>query len=232
MTHLKIINASQGSIRKYEDLRRRLNNCNASIYFNKQCIKRQLIPNYANIKVPNTSPAHKHTQQKIPTIRTKDEIKFLYSKKQQLNLQTYYLHLTLANTWDRQWPYIRNTIEDKLGKEAKMKYITLDQKLNRPTQAQKKTPHNSHTFYHRLINNTDIHFLKSETSLLQKGLKYNLHPKPKNWLQNLALEAETAITTLPPNEREAYRKLTANRIDTLQKQQLPHHKHPETRIMK
>jgi hypothetical protein len=231
MTHLKIINASQGSIHKYEELRRRLNNCNASIYFNKQCIKRQLTPNYANIKVPNTSPAHKHTQRKIPAIRIKDEIKFLYSKKQQLNLQTYYLHLTLANTSDRQWPHIRGIIEEKLNKEAKTKYINLDHKLDRLTQTQKKTPHNPHTFYHRLVNNTDIHFSKSETSLLQKGLKYNLQQKPKNWLQNLALEAETAITKLPPNEIEVYRKLTANRIDTLQKQQPSHHKHPEMRTM-
>jgi hypothetical protein len=39
----------------------------ANIYFNRQCLKRQLTPSYANIKIPNTSPAHKHTQQKIPS---------------------------------------------------------------------------------------------------------------------------------------------------------------------
>ena len=33
--------------------------------------------------------------------------------------------------------------------------------------------------------------------LLEKGLKYNLHSKKKNWLVNLALEAETAVTQLP-----------------------------------
>jgi hypothetical protein len=26
--------------------------------------------------------------------------------------------LTLANTWDKNWPHIRNRVEDKLGKEA------------------------------------------------------------------------------------------------------------------
>jgi hypothetical protein len=45
----------------------RLYNCNANIYFNKQCLK-QLTPTYAKIKVPNTSPAQKYTQYKILSI--------------------------------------------------------------------------------------------------------------------------------------------------------------------
>jgi hypothetical protein len=196
-----------------------------SIYFNRQCLGRQITPKYANKKVPNTSPAHKHTQQKLPTIRIKDDIKYLYSKKQKLNLQLYHLHITLANTWDRTWAYIHNAIEDKLGKEAKTKYNTLDRKLDRLTQAQKITPHIPHTFHPRLVNNTNIHFSKGETTLLQKGLKYNLHSKPKNWIQNLALEAEIAITQLPTNNRDVYRKLVANRIDILQEQNPSHQKH-------
>jgi hypothetical protein len=38
-----------------------------------------IIPNYANMKVPVTSPASRLTQNKIHKIRLKDEIKFLYS---------------------------------------------------------------------------------------------------------------------------------------------------------
>ena len=40
MTHLKIVNASRGPINKYEDLNRKLYKRNASIYFNKQCLKK------------------------------------------------------------------------------------------------------------------------------------------------------------------------------------------------
>jgi len=36
MTHLKIINASRGRIHEYENLQRKLYNCNANIYFNSQ----------------------------------------------------------------------------------------------------------------------------------------------------------------------------------------------------
>ena len=59
------------------------------------------------------------------------------------------------------------------------------------------------------MNNTDISFSNTEMSLLQKGPKYNLHTKNRNWIQNLALKAETAITQLPTNEREAYRKISS-----------------------
>jgi hypothetical protein len=59
-------------------------------------------------------------------------------------------------------------------------------------------------------------------ALLQKGPKYNLHDKPKDWIQNLVLEAETAISRLPLTEREVYRKMTAERINILQNNNKPH----------
>jgi len=109
--------ASQSSIHKFTDLKRRLYNCNASIYFNRQCLKKKLTPRYANIKIPNTSPATKFAQQKVTNIRIKDEIKYLHTKKQKLNTQIYNLHLTLANNWGNSWQHIYHTIEDKLQKE-------------------------------------------------------------------------------------------------------------------
>jgi len=59
---------------------------------------------------------------------------------------------------------------------------------------QTMTPRERHAFHHRVIHNTNIIFSNSETTLLEKGLKYNLHTKKKNWLLKLGLEAETAIT--------------------------------------
>jgi hypothetical protein len=35
-----------------------------------------------------------------------------------------------------------------------------------------------------------------ERTLLNKGLKYNLYSKNKNWIETLVLEAETAINNL------------------------------------
>jgi len=48
MPQLKIIKASRGPIHEYENLNRKLYNCIANIYFNQQCSRKQLIPNYAS----------------------------------------------------------------------------------------------------------------------------------------------------------------------------------------
>jgi hypothetical protein len=80
-----------------------------------------------------------------------------------------------------------------------------------------------------VVNTTDIPFSDHEMSLMQKGPKYNLHDKPKNWIQNLALETETAISHLPPTDRDVYRKLAAERINILQKNNsTPPHTHTHT----
>jgi len=70
-----------------QNLKRKLYNCNASIYFNRKCLSKRLTPSYAKIKIPNSSPAHTHTHttESNQKLRIKDEIKFLHSKKQKLN---------------------------------------------------------------------------------------------------------------------------------------------------
>ena len=126
-------------------------------------------------------------------------------------------------------------IEDRLQLEIRSKYKTLDRKLNHLSQQRTKTPQQNHSFYPRVINTTDIEFSEQEMKLLEKGPKYNLHSKPKDFIQTLALEAETAITHLPPTDREVYRKMTAERISTLIKNNNPHHKHstnPEAKVAK
>ena len=66
--------------------------------------------------------------------------------------------------------------------------------------------------------------------LLQKGLKYNMHTKKKNWIQTLVLEAETTTTQLPTNERDVYRKLAAERIENC-RNRTPPTTHPEAKII-
>jgi hypothetical protein len=51
--------------------------------------------------------------------------------------------------------------------------------------------------------------------LLNKGFKYNLHTKRKNWIKTLAFEAETAINKLPELDRDHYRWQVANKINSL-----------------
>jgi hypothetical protein len=95
MPHLKIINASRGPIHEYGNLKTKLYNCNSNIYFNQQCHRGEKKTNYSKMKTPNASTAARFTQRKTHHLRVKDEIKYLYIKKQQPNRQLCHLHLSL-----------------------------------------------------------------------------------------------------------------------------------------
>jgi hypothetical protein len=85
--------------------------------------------------------------------------------------------------------------------------------------AQKPKTESKKQFYPRVINKTEIDFSEDEINLLIKGLKYNLGHKQKNWVNNLAFEAESAISFLPPGEQEHSRYQVAQNIKKLQGQQ-------------
>ena len=122
-------------------------------------------------------------------------------------------------------------IAEILRKVIQHKYKNLDKKLNKLIQEQTKTPKEIHTFYPRLVNSTNITFTNNEIKLLEKGLKYNLHNRKKNWLTTLALEAETAITHLPTADRDYYRKQVADCIEKLHNLNPRNNTHPESRTL-
>ena len=70
---------------------------------------------YANIKVPVTSSASRVMQNKIRTIRLKDEIKFLYRGKKKLNMELYYAHLKAAHEWGNSWNIILDSLHESIN---------------------------------------------------------------------------------------------------------------------
>jgi hypothetical protein len=186
--------------------------CNANIYFNKSCLKQKIVPKYAriNIKTSNYSKAAKQTETQTRTLRMKNEINFLYKKKFQLNKQLYILHINNANTWGNTWHIIAENIDNTLDSIMKVKYNNINSKLNRLKEENKVyTQQNEHVFQQRVDNLSNVSFTNEETTLLNKGLKYNLHHKHKHWIQTLAIEADTAINLLDPHE-QAYMKQGSN----------------------
>jgi len=99
------------------------------------------------------------------------------------------------------------------------KYRTIEQKLTKLEHIQTRTPTHTKTFYPRVTNNTDIIFTAEELTLLNKGLKYNLSYRNKNWIRTLALETETAITLLPTHEQDYIRVQAAHNLKQIYKQQ-------------
>jgi hypothetical protein len=70
-------------------------------------------------------------------------------------------------------------------------------------------------FHTRLVNKTNIAFSQSERTLLEKGLKYNLHYKDKKWINRLALEADSAISLVNPLQQNFLKHLVAKHIQKL-----------------
>jgi hypothetical protein len=73
------------------------------------------------VKVPVTSKAGFITEKKIRLTRIKDEIKFLYMKKDQLNENLYQIHLEVAQEWGNAWHIIQDNIHEYVNKDVEKK---------------------------------------------------------------------------------------------------------------
>ena len=62
MASIKFIASQARTIFQYKNTRTKVLICCANIYVNKQCLVKKIIPGYANIKLPSTSPAARITQ--------------------------------------------------------------------------------------------------------------------------------------------------------------------------
>jgi hypothetical protein len=57
-----------------------------------------------------------------------------------------------------------------------------------------------------------VTFTGAEMQLLNKGLKYNLHYKYKDWIKTPVIEADTAVSQLYERDQKYMRQLLANNI--------------------
>lgn len=76
-------------------------------------------------------------------------------------------------------------------------------------------------------NSTDVAFSDDEMLLLNKGLKYNLHHKPKRWLQTLGIKADTAVNMLPRKDQSYIWQTVANNNHQIIKNKNPKREMPK-----
>ena len=219
MTPSRLVASQAKTIIQFKNLRTKVAKCSANIYFNKRCLQNKVTPKYAQIKIPNTSPASQSTTQKVRTLRIKEELKFLHKKKEVLNRELYRRHLQEAQEWGKWWDPIHESIILKINTDMERKYKVMDDKIGRLTQTQTHNPKTDIKFYPRVINKTSIEFSDKEMELLNKGLKYNLGKKQKGWINNLTMEAETAVTMLPPGKQDYIHHQVAKNLAKLYQQQ-------------
>ena len=213
----KFIASQANSIHLYRNLREK----NTEM-LRKYLFQLGVTPQYARIKVPNTSPAAIFIQKKTQLLRIKDEIKFLYKKKDKLNKLLYNAHLRAALEWGNLWYPIQENIIMSINTKLDQVYKNLNTKLAKLTHHSTTTTDSKHTFFQRITNLTNITFTQEEISLLNKGLKYNLGHRQKNWIKNLGLEAECAVALFPLEEQDFIRHRVAKQINRICTQ-LPTH---------
>jgi len=103
MENITFIAGQTRAINLYKNTRSKLLKCCANIYFSKQWLAKRVILSYADIKFHNTSPVAQFTSKKAQISRIKDEIKFLFKKKEKLNRELYEHHLKAAKEWGGMW---------------------------------------------------------------------------------------------------------------------------------
>ena len=100
-----------------------------NVYFGRQCLKGGLVPEYASIGVAYTSSASKVTQKEVQETSIRDEMKYVYKKKEILKKSLYKTHLHAAREWWNRWDSICESIHGTVNQEFERNYKLLDNKL-------------------------------------------------------------------------------------------------------
>ena len=64
MAPIKILAYQAQSINNYKNIRAKVLKCCANIIFNRESLSKKVIPKYANITIPHTSPAQNIRQER------------------------------------------------------------------------------------------------------------------------------------------------------------------------
>ena len=158
MSSTKIVSSRTFSINQYRNLRNKVLRCCANIYFNHQCLKRNLTPNFTKINIPYTSPATIITKQKIQNLPFKDDIQFLHVKKGKLSNVLYKVRLKFVQEWGKAWYPIEMSRNKTINEELEIEYKIMEGKLKKLTNTQTEKVDNMTKFYPRVVNKTSIVF--------------------------------------------------------------------------
>jgi len=160
-----------------------------------------------------------HAQPRLHTPARTNEIKALYKKSDIISKSIHQLKTKLKsmlsfNDFKQAIKKINQHVENK--RLTKMKSI--NKKLQNLFVHQEKENNslsdNSHQFYPRMINLTDINFSEVEKTMLGKYNKYNPPPNThKNQeIKDLIIETETAISFVDKHKQEEIRFEAAKKI--------------------
>lgn len=145
-----------------------------NIWFNQQCSKHKITPNYVNITTKATSAAAKIAIEKAKQIWIKEETKQWFIRRQNIRIHLYILHSQLASKLHPlEFDMLQDQVREKVSKIIHQKYIT---QVNKLETLRNKTPTPTNIvpeqFFPRYVNLSDTSFNEKEKEVLNLGPKY------------------------------------------------------------
>lgn len=218
---------AEEAIKQYYHLKTRIALINKDIWYNKECLRNNVIPRYVGIKTQTHSKAAKKATDLGRIIWVKNEIKNLYGRKQNLYDKVYRLHLEIGQIGCKDKLELNRTrFLNDLKVKMNNKQIGLDRKLTRLLKDNNKQWETNdrridkHEFYEKVKNLTEVEFSKDENILLSKGLKYNMEAsyKDTNNLKQTIGECENALLLVEPRNRNHARHLILEKLNQVKNQ--------------
>lgn len=178
-TTQKVKEASQAEqVKLYFKLKLKFGVAERNIFFNRQCLKLNLVPKYVTITSNNNSTIARKSVEIAQRSWIKKEISRWYKTRDSLSFYIFVLHCQLTKKLHKaEWDFLDNKCRDQLYRKLSEKTVTQNRKLQRLIEGQQPNPINNidhhHQFADRVKNFSSITFSSRETDLLGHGTKYN-----------------------------------------------------------
>lgn len=227
---------------KFIGLRKQMASLHKDVAFLKKCRKYKVIPTSHRIKVRTPTPINVVKRMEAEFI--KDSIKRLYAKLDMKTLECYSLHLKLAKEYPVKFQEFLSRAKVAEECESDRKRKLHDRKLNklrresqgprRTRQTEEQTPSTITTtpkictIDGLVVNRSTTAFTGEQLTHLNKGLGYAVTTKPD--MEQIIIDVETAIQTLPVSSQNTARTITSSIIKEGQQQCSSNNK--EIRIVK
>lgn len=201
---------------------------NKDIWYNHQCLKNEVIPNYVGIKIATHSKAARIASELGRIKWVKTEINDLHARKQRLYEEVYKLHLEIQNNqYEDKHEHNKEKFMHSLNFKLQRKQTILDKKLEHLISVKNKSFNSTgdgqegkHVFYERTKNLTNVQLNSNEKRILDKGLKYNLADtyKHKDCLKQTIVDCERALLQVDYKERNHARHLLLEKLQKVKQQ--------------
>ena len=180
-----------------------------NVWFNQQCKRQNIIPNYINIRSNTFDRSARLAIRKAQSVWLDAESRRWFKIRDNLKLHIKILHTELVfHLHPVEFDLLDQKARDLASHTAHEKRLSQLRKINRLIQDQRGTTvvrhgrgernndHSvlgGHSFYPRVQNLTNIEFSNNEMSFLENGLKYNVQPKITSPLvEEVAVDIEVA----------------------------------------